>query len=303
MYEWSDLKIFLAAARARSMLEAAGELGVNQSTVTRRIAALETALEIRLFHRDRNGCHLNEAGQSLLAQAERVATEAEAFQRLVAQRKRKLSGVIRVTTLEKLADEILTPLLSEFMEQYPDIKVELIATNKPLDLVRGDADVAIRASRRPTQFGIVVRKLADDPWKLYCSPVYAEKRGVPRSAGDLDEHVIIGADGDLAKLDPFVWLAKTALRARVRSVCSNLSNMMAAIDAGHGVGPLPNSMGIPRHLVECFAMPDFKIGIYLITRESLKDVPRVKAFTKFIGDRASLLKRALEDHQRSRSTV
>jgi DNA-binding transcriptional LysR family regulator len=294
MYEWSDLKIFLAAARARSMLEAAGELGINQSTVTRRIAALETALEMRLFHRDRDGCRLNEVGESLLAQAERVAAEIKTFERLVAQRKRKLSGVIRVTTLESVANQILTPLLSEFMEQYPDIKVELIATNRRLDLARGDADIAIRACRTPTQSKIVVRKLADDPWKLYCSPAYAEKRGVPGCASDLDKHVLIGADGEFAQLDPFVWLTKSARRARVRSVCSNLANMVAAIEAGHGVGPLPNSIGVPPDLVECFAMPDFKLGIYLITRESLKDVPRVKAFTKFIGARASLLKRTLE---------
>ena len=98
MYDWNDLKIFLAAARARSMLGAAGELGINQSTVTRRVAALEKALEIRLFHRNRDGCHLTEAGQSLFVQAERVAAEAETFERLVAQRKRELSRVIRVTT-------------------------------------------------------------------------------------------------------------------------------------------------------------------------------------------------------------
>jgi DNA-binding transcriptional LysR family regulator len=300
MYDWSDLKIFLAAARARSMLEAAGELGVNQSTVTRRIAALEKALEIRLFHRNRDGCRLNEVGESLLSQAARVATEAEAFERLVAQCKRKLSGVIRVTTLESIANQILTPLLSEFIEQYPDIKVELIATNMRLDLMRGDADIAIRACRTPTQSGIVVRKLANDPWKLYCSPAYAEKRGVPGCASDLDNHVLIGADGEFAKLDPFVWLSKTVVRALVRSVCSNLANMVAAIEAGHGVGPLPNSIGVPSDLIECFAMPDFKLGIYLITRESLKDAPRVKAFTEFIGARASLLRRTLE---RRRSKV
>ena len=74
-------------------------------------------------------------------------------------------------------------------------------------------------------------------------------------------------------------------------MCSNLANMVAAIEAGHGVGPLPNSIGVPPYLVECFVMPDFKLWIYLITREALKDMPRVKAFTKFIGVRASLLKR------------
>jgi DNA-binding transcriptional LysR family regulator len=299
MYDWSDLRIFLAAARARSMLGAAGELGINQSTVTRRVAALEKALEIRLFHRNRDGCHLTEAGQSLFVQAERVAAEAETFERLVAQRKRELSGVIRVTTLESVANQVLTPLVSDFIELYPGIRVELIATNKRLDLARGDADIAIRACRAPTQSGIVIRKLADDPWKLYCSSGYSDRRGVPRLASDLNQHVLIGADGDLAKLDPFIWLAKTASQAVVRSVCSHLPNMLAAIQAGHGVGALPSSIGIPPDLVECFPMPDFKFGIYLMTRDSLKDLPRVKEFNKFIVARRGVLKRALEGPRKS----
>jgi DNA-binding transcriptional LysR family regulator len=171
--------------------------------------------------------------------------------------------------------------------------VELIATNKRLDLARGDADIAIRACRAPTGSRIVARKSADDPWRLYCSRGYSDRRGIPRRASDLNQHVLIGADGDLAKLDPFIWLAKTASQAIVRSVCSHLPNMLAAIQAGHGVGALPGSIGIPPDLVECFPMPDFKFGIYLITGETLKDVPRVKAFNKFIVAHRSVLKRAL----------
>jgi DNA-binding transcriptional LysR family regulator len=125
-------------------------------------------------------------------------------------------------TLESIANQILTPLLSEFIEHYPDIKVELIATNKRLDLVRGDADIAIRACRPPTQSGIVVRKLADDPWKLYCSPGYAERRGVPGCASDLDRHVLIGADGEFAKLDPFVCSPRP-LRARMCAAFAAIS--------------------------------------------------------------------------------
>jgi DNA-binding transcriptional LysR family regulator len=294
MYEWSDLKILLATVRAHSMLGAAAELGINQSTVARRITALEAALDIRLFDRTRDGCHLNEAGKSLLSQAERVAAEAETFERLVTQRKRDYSGVIRVTTLESLANLFLIPLLSEFMELYPDVRVELIATTRPLALARGEADIALRASRAPNQSGTVVRKLADDQWSLYCSRTYAERRGVPRRASELNKHILIGADGDLAKYDPFIWLAKAAPQAMVRSVCSNFANVVAAIKAGHGIGALPSSIGVPPELVKCFPMLDFKYGIYLITRESVKDVPRVKALNKFIAGRARVLKRALE---------
>jgi DNA-binding transcriptional LysR family regulator len=256
---------------------------------------LEAALEIRLFDRTRDGCRLNEAGKSLLPQAERVAAEAETFERFVTQRKRNHSGVIRVTTVESVANLFLIPLLSEFMELYPDVRVELIATNRPLDLARGEADIALRASRGPTQPGTVVRKLADDPWSLYCSRNYSGRRGAPRRASDLNNHVLIGAEGALADYYPLIWLAKTAPEAPVRSVCTNLANVLAAIKAGHGVGALPNSIGVPPNLVKCLPIPDSRFGIYLITAESLKDVPRVKTFNKFIVARARVLKKVLED--------
>jgi DNA-binding transcriptional LysR family regulator len=294
MYDWGDLKFFVATARSGNTLAAARELGVNQTTVARRIAALEAALSLRLFDRSRDGFRLSEGGMLLLSHAKRVATHAETLERFAAQHRRQGNGVIRVTTAESVANLFLTPLLSEFMELYPDLKVELIATDQLLNLARGEADIALRFCRTPPQPGAVVRKLADDPWNLYCSRRYSERRGVPRHASDLNKHVLIGADGNLAKSDPFKWLAKVAPEAIVRSVCSHLGNVVAAIKTGHGVGPLPNSIGIPPDLVKCFPMPDFKIDLYLITRESLKDAPRVKALNKFIVARAHVLKRALE---------
>ena len=292
MYDWGDLKFFLATARRGSTLAAARELGVNQTTIARRIGALEAALSVRLFDRRRDGYRLSEAGAAILTQAERIASEAEAVERLVAQRKRSLAGVIRVTTTEEFAEVVLTPWLAEFIDLYPDIKVEVIATERRLDLARGEADVAIRASQQPREPGILVRKLADSPWALYCSRGYAAKHGAPSCADDLNDHSLIGADGKLTTLAAFVWLAKVAARARVRSVCNTISNMLVAVKTGHGVGALPRDIGIAQSdLIECFPTPDFNYGWYLITREALKDVPRVKAFNQFIVARANTLRR------------
>src|SRR4029077_4228994 len=115
-----DLKFFLATARKGSTLAAARHLGCTQTTMARRIAALETALSIRLVDRHRDGYRLTEAGAAILAQAERVAAEAETVERLVELRKRDLAGVIRVTAPAVFADVILTPWLTEFMDIYPD---------------------------------------------------------------------------------------------------------------------------------------------------------------------------------------
>jgi DNA-binding transcriptional LysR family regulator len=292
MYDWGDLRFFLATARKGSTLAAARDLGVNQTTIARRITALEMALSVRLFDRHRDGYRLSEAGAAIFPQAERIATEAEAVERLVAQRQRDLSGVIRVTTTEEFAEIVLTPWLAEFIELYPDIKVEVIATHRCLDLARGEADIAIRATRRPHEPDSSVRKLADAEWGVFCSRRYAAKRGTPRCPDDLNEHLFIGADGTLATLDMFVWLAKVAPGVKVRSVCNTISNMLVAVKTGHGIAVLPRDIGNAQSdLIELFPLPKMNFGWYLVTRQALKDVPRVKAFSQFIVAHARTLSR------------
>jgi DNA-binding transcriptional LysR family regulator len=226
----------------------------------------------------------------------RVAAEAETLARLAAQRGRTLSGTIRVTTFEKLASLILTPMLADFIDLYPEVKVEVICADHRLDLARGDAEIAIRAGNLPNEPGIVVRRLADDPWSVYCSPAYAAKYGVPSCGEDLNSHWIIGPEGHTSDLNPFIWLAKVAPRARVRSVCNSVANTLAAIKAGHGVGPLPKIVvyGVETELIECFALPDLDSGFYLATRADVKDVPRIRAFSEFIVARMGTVRSILE---------
>jgi len=296
MYDWSDVKFFLAIARAGSTLAAARDLRVNQTTVVRRIEALEAGLKTTLFDRNQDGYRLSEAGTELLAQAERVAMEAQTLERLAAQRGRHLSGAVRVTTMDTFANLVLMPMLADFIELHPDIKIELICADHRLDLARGDADIAIRAGTLPNEPGIVVRKLADDPWAVYCSPSYAAKRGIPRCGDDLNAHAIIGAEGHVANLSPFIWLTQAAPHATVRSSCSSVVSTLAAIRAGHGVGPLPQiALWIGNSdLIECFALPQFDSGYYLATRADMKEVPRIKAFSEFIVARIAGAKPILE---------
>jgi len=295
MYDWGDLKYFLAVAKAGSTLAAARALNVNQTTVARRIAALESDLKLKLFDRHQDGYRLSEGGELMLAQAERVATEAETLHRLVAQRGRHLGGTIRLTTAEPIANVVITPLLSEFMDLYPDIRVEVIATDRRLDLIRGEADIAVRAGYMPKEPSLIVRKLADGLWSLYCSRTYAQKRGMPSAENELNDHLVIGAEGDLAKLDPFIWLAQAAPKATIRSVCSSVANMVVAIKASHGVGPLPCSVAaVEPELVECFHLSQFKYQYFLVMPETLKDLPRIRAFSDFLNCRSAELKKALE---------
>jgi DNA-binding transcriptional LysR family regulator len=295
MYDWGDLKVFIAVARAGSTLAAARELGVNQTTVARRIVALEAALGARLFDRHQDGYRLSECGRQMIAQAERVEAEAETLARLVAQRKRDLSGVVRVTTPEIFANVVLAPWLVSFMELYPDIKVEVLATDQRLDLVRGEADIAVRAGAMPTDPGLVLRRLADYHWTLCCSKSYAQKYGAPSSIDQLNDHFVIGSDGHLSRLVPHIWLSQVAPHAKRRSTCTSVANMIAAIKAGHGVGFLPNTvLSVETDLVECFEVPQSKYSFYIAMPETLKDQPRVRVFCDFLVAQAQVSKHMLE---------
>jgi DNA-binding transcriptional LysR family regulator len=179
----------------------------------------------------------------------------------------------------------------------------MVASEQRLDLAAGEADVAIRAQKRPDDSGVVVRKLSDGPWALYCSQTYAARRGAPGSIEDLARHAVIGGDGPLMRLDPFQWLAQVTPEASIRSRCVNLLNMFAAIRAGHGVGALPCSQAVHEPtLIECLAMPDFGYGYYLVTNAAVKDVPRVRAFVDFIVTRASAMRHLLDGRSHRHKT-
>ncbi len=301
MYDWGDLKVFIAVARVGSTLAAARELGVNQTTVARRVAALETALDARLFDRHQDGYRLSECGQQILAQAERVEVEAETLARLVARRSRDLSGVVRVTTPEIYANLLLTPWLVKFMDLYPDITVEVVSTDERLNLMRGEADVAVRAGSMPSEAGLVVRRLADYQWVMCCSKAYAEKHGVPSSGEALNDHLVVGSDGPLSRLAPHLWLSEVAPRAKRRSTSTSVANMVAAVKAGHGVGFVPNTfLAVETDLVECFPLPGCSFSFYLAMPEAMKDQPRVRALCDFLVVQANASKHS-QDGRASKS--
>ncbi|MBK8838720.1 MAG: LysR family transcriptional regulator [Hyphomonadaceae bacterium] len=205
MFEWSDLRHFLAVARSGSTLSAAKILGVNQTTVARRVAALEEAIGEKLFDKTAGGYRLTEVGSAMVQNAERVEAEAEAFARMVAQRSRKLLGMIRVTTNDVLADCLLTPWLREFTQRFPVVQVETIITDRRLDISRGEADIALRAntSKGPALGdGVTVRRLATGKWGVYASKKYAAEQGSPSNAQELAKHPIIAGAGELARFDP-----------------------------------------------------------------------------------------------------
>ena len=144
MFDWNDLRHLLAVAREGSTLAAAKALDVSQPTVQRRLAALEESIGRKLVERHPTGYRLTELGKALLPHAEDVERSVEAFQRQLMSEGEELTGTLRVTCPEGMASRLLAPVIETFREKYPELRVDLIMTDRRLDLAKGEAEVALR---------------------------------------------------------------------------------------------------------------------------------------------------------------
>lgn len=297
-FDWNDLRAFLAVAREGSTLGAAKVMGVNQTTVARRIEALEQSLALKLFERGQTGSRLTLAGQDILGEAERVEQAVATLDSRAAAHQRGMAGVIRLTATESIANSLLTPALAEFRRLYPDITVELVITDLPLDLSAGEADVALRGvNSMLADSNLVSRKLIDFVFALYCSRSYALQRGgVPRTPEELRDHALIAGEGNLRNLPALKWMADQAPDAEIACRSNSMTNLVFAIKAGLGVAPLVTLQGdLERDLVRCFKPePEIINSLYVVTRPDLKDTPRVRAFIDFMAPHVSGLRRRIE---------
>ncbi|HVI06606.1 MAG TPA: LysR family transcriptional regulator, partial [Sphingomicrobium sp.] len=169
MLDWNDLRYFLAVAREGSTLAAGRKLRVSQTTVARRIAALERSLGLLLFQKRQAGYVMTPQGEQLLPLVERVEQEAEQFAEAAGARTRELKGTVRITTEEVYAISLLAPMLLELHERHPEILIEVDTAQAVRDLASGEADIALRSTVGDQPSGLVGRTICIDDWTLYCS--------------------------------------------------------------------------------------------------------------------------------------
>ena len=284
MFDWNDLRAFLAVARGGSTLAASRALGVNQTTVARRVEALEQALGLKLFERGQTGSRLTEAGRDLQAEAEKVERAAEAFESRAAAHKRGMAGAIRLTANELIANMMLTPGMAEFRRLYPEVQLDLVISDRLLDIEAGEADVAIRGALTLSGPSLIARKVADFPFALYCSRDYAERRGIPASPANLADHDLVGGGAEMAGLPGMRWMFEQAPGAQAASLSNTMTNVVQAVRAGLGIGPMACLLGdADPDLVRCSEpIPDAQGAAWIVTRRELKETPRVRAFIDFI---------------------
>lgn len=299
MIDWDDLRIVLAVARNGSALRAAQALGVNQTTVMRRMTRLEAAIGAEIFESRQTGYHLTPLGQSIAETAAAVEKEIKALEHALGAKRRAITGSVRVTTPEMLANILITPWLRTFRKNHPGILVELAADDRRLDLARGEADIALRASVRdrepPLATGTVGRKLARVGWSLYCSRSYADEHGVPASVEEIARHAVVGFDGAIADLPGPRFLARVGANSRISARCNSLTNLLLTLRAGLGVSTLPCIAGdSDPELVRCQPpIAEIEGELWLVLREDAKSAPHIRIFADLLAAHVKTFKSRL----------
>ena len=291
MFDWNDLKCFLAVARHGSTIAAGKALGTSQSTVQRRLAALEQELGRKLVAREASGYRLTDEGKRLLPHAERMEAAALDFERQVAGAAHDTAGTIRVTCPEPIVIRMTqSGLIERFHARHPHLRVEFITSDRYLDLSKGEVDIAFRSG--DTDDELIGRKIADSLWAVYASRDYVERHGKPDRVEDLSQHPLIGFDETLAGHRAAKWLKEIAPDARMPVRNNSVLGLVSAVKSGAGIGPLPTALGDAEpDLVRVLGpVPELTRSWRLLTHPDLRRVPRIAAFFDYIVEQRDALK-------------
>ncbi len=283
MFDWNDLKCFLAVARHGSTIAAGKALKTSQSTVQRRLAALERRLGRKLVAREAAGYRLTDDGRRLLPHAERVEAAAHDFERQVAGSANDREGAIRVTCPEPIVYRITqSQLLDRFHALHPGLRVEFVTSDRYLDLAKGEADVALRSG--DTDDELVGRKIADSIWAVYASRAYLAKHEPPRSVDELSRHPLVAFDGTLTNHRASKWLAEVAPQASIAARNNSVLGLVYAVKSGLGLGALPTALGdAEQDLVRVLGpIPELSRSWRLLAHADLRRTPRIAAFFDFM---------------------
>jgi DNA-binding transcriptional LysR family regulator len=295
MFDWNDLQYLLAVARQGSTLAAARELGVNQSTVHRRVAQLERQLTLRLVHRHPTGYRLTEIGEQLLPVFAEVEESFAKLRRAILGLQHELTGTLRLTCPEPILSRIVASgFVDRFHSRYPGLRIEFVITDRFVDLSAGDADVAFR-SGEGSDDRLIGRKIADSNWAVYASRDYVERRGQPRSIEDLLLHDLIGFDGVMENHRATQWLAAALPDARIVARNNSVLGVVTAVKSGLGIAPLPTPIGDAEvELIQVLPpVQELARAWYLLCHPDLRTTPRISAFIDFVVEELPILKKVL----------
>jgi DNA-binding transcriptional LysR family regulator len=283
---WDDVRVFLAAHRHRSLGQAGARLGLDTSTVSRRLAALEEALGARLFDRTRDGLVPTWVADLALPAAEVMEAAHGRFARDASGAALQAEGIVRLSVAPGLADSFIAPALVRLRAQHPRIRVELDVSTRVLDLTRHEADLALR-SVRPQGAELIVTKVTTARWIAASSKALVEDHGKLTAWDDLRW---IAWDRDLSSFGPARWLTRHAPKAEIPLRTSHFASQMAAAHSGLGAVLVPEPYLVPFGLVPVrharaldASASEWPVdSLWLVGHRALRDVARIDAVWNFV---------------------
>lgn len=280
MLDWDDLRTFLMIARHRTLSGAARALGVQQPTMGRRLEALEQRAGATLLQKTPSGYVLTEAGEAVLANVERIEAETQAVERLIAGKDSRLEGTVRLTTLETLAAEILSPIIAAFRATHPDVQIELVAAPRSLSLTKREADVALRMAVF-TQPDLFARKVAEVAYDLYAAPAYLQRFGMPDWTKGGEGHALIQTEPDLLDTPEMRWMRGLAPGAVVALASNSRLIHRAAARDGMGIACLARYLGDGENgLVRLPTAGPVQVrDLWMGVHGDMRNTPRIRTFT------------------------
>lgn len=286
--DWDKLRIFHSVAEAGSFTHAGDTLNLSQSAVSRQISALEDSLRTPLFHRHARGLILTEQGELLYRTVRDVFLKLAAAEAQISESKEKPSGLLRATAPVALGSVWLTPRLREFVELYPDIRLNLLVDDTELDLGMREADCAIRTTT-PRQPDLVQRHLMTIHVHVFASPVYLKKFGMPKTPADLDSHRLIVYGEDPRPPFPGVnWLLEAGTKPGERRepalMVNNIYAILRAVEGGIGIAAFPDYMAQETTKI-VQVLPELEgptYEAYFVYPEELRNSKRIAVFRDFL---------------------
>ena len=284
--DWDKLKIFHNVALDLNISEAAHKMNISHSSISRQISSLERELKVSLFRRHARGLTLTEQGIILFKTAHDIFGKIALTEAQLTESKEKPTGSLTIAATVAFGTTWLAPRIVKFSNSYPDIDISIRIENKYTDLAQGEADVALRL-REPTQVDLIRFPLYKFQFKIYSSPEYIEKFGIPNDVSELSKHKIIAFGHDIEPSIPDVncILDLIPKNKKVKTLfISNMYGVMRAIGGGAGIGALPEYMKSSKNNLVPI-LPDAKTPkavIYFTYPPELKGSKKIEALRDFL---------------------
>jgi len=283
VFEWTHVRAFLLVARHGSMSRAAQEGDISQPTLGRQISALESSLGVTLFDRHSTGLTLTPNGSDLLEHAEAMSASADCLLLGATGRSTAIAGTVRITASAVMAANALPPIIAALRREEPDIDLEIDASDKTGDLLRREADIAVRMYR-PTQNNVIARHVCDVDIAAYASTEYLSRRSAPANVEELLEHDIVGYDNDDQIIRGLRAAGIEATRENFAVRCDNHLVYCQFVRAGLGIGFIARDVGDADKKMrvlfdgQCVA----SLPVWLVAHAELRTSARIRRVYDFL---------------------